>query len=80
MCTVSVTNVSGLVPCVCLFLRFGGRAFYVNLVTWLIFRQYIVWRPGKMHLCKFYLGGFIPLVLVEVLLGGLDFLDGGIST
>ena len=63
-----MTNISGLVPCVCLFLRFGGRSFYVNLVTWSIFWHFLVRIPGTMNLCHFDLGGFIPLGLVEVFL------------
>ena len=61
---------SDLVSCVFRFPRLGGRAVSGIPVTWLIFWWWFVQTPGTIHLCRFTIGGLIPLGLVEDVLVG----------
>ena len=64
-----VTNVSGWVAHFGIFLRLGGNAVSVKLVTWSSLLHCIVRRPGTRHLRHFDNSGFTPILEVEV---GLD--------
>ena len=44
--------------------------FSFNLETWLIFKRCLVRIPGTIHIRCYYIGGFTPLGLLDVVLVG----------
>ena len=66
---IFVTNVSGWVTYVGIFPILGGHSVSVKLMTWSRLLWCLVWRPGTSQLRHFDCVIFIPLGVVEVVLG-----------